>query len=166
MNEHETLSARARRWFAVGKLQVKVMLLYLTIVSLLVTWGQFQPALFVASIKSSSTYYCGQKRCLLHHGMVYHRAKTSNTLLTEEMEKSWKFLFTKCQGPGGPRGMGDNQFFGRERERDNSTSGTTHASAQSAPAPSVGDGGGSATEGAQEDMLSPSPVIIGKRISL
>ena len=117
MNEHETLSARARRWFAVGKLQVKVMLLYLTIVSLLVTWGQFQPDLFVASIKSSSTYYYGQKRCLLHHGMVYHRAKTSNTLLTEEMEKSWKFLFTKCQGPGGPRGMGDNQFFGRERER-------------------------------------------------
>ena len=114
MNEHETLSARARRWFAVGKLQVKVMLLYLTIVSLLVTWGQFQPALFVASIKSSSTYYYGQKRCLLHHGMVYHRAKTSKTLLPEEMEESWKFLFTKCQDPGESLGMGGSKSSGRE----------------------------------------------------
>ena len=54
------------------------------------------------------------------------------------------------------RGAWVTTSFLAERERDNSTSGTTHASAQSAPA-LVGDGGGSATGGAQEVMLPPSP---------
>ena len=66
------------------------MQLYLALVSLLVKWGQFQPALFIATVKSRSTYYYGKERHLLHNGMVYHRAKSSATLLPSDADESWK----------------------------------------------------------------------------
>ena len=84
-----------------------LMQLYLALVSLLVKWGQFQPSLFIATVKSRSTHYYGQERHLLHSGMVQHKIKPSVTLLPADAEYAWQVLFAQSQEEGGMGGSGD-----------------------------------------------------------
>ena len=83
MEEAKRICAQHRKALSKDYLTnpMSLMQLYLAIITLLVKWEQLQSALFVATIKSSSTYYYGRKRCLLNQGMVHHRAKFSKTLL-------------------------------------------------------------------------------------
>ena len=138
-----------------------LMQLYLALVSLLVKWGQFQPALFIATVKSRSTYYYGKERHLLHNGMVYHRAKPSPTLLPSDAEESWKILFATHQdvhsaGDGSVSAQGSDQsIFGPHGPPP--VPAEAAQSSSTAPAPPASGVDVSTTESAHQAAREPLP---------
>ena len=145
-----------------------LMQLYLALVSLLIKRGEFQPSLFIATVKSRSTYYYGQERHLLHNGMVYHRAKSSATLLPSDADESWKILFGRHQEVGNLHGAGDDDVSGHGSVQSLfGPHGSRHVPAEAAqssstaPAPPAGDVDLSTTASAQQatqEPLPPSPL--------
>ena len=141
-----------------------LMQLYLALVSLLVKWGQFQPSLFIATVKSRSTYYYGQERHLLHNGMVYHRAKSSATLLPSDAEESWKILFATHQAVGNLHGAGDSDvsghgsvqsLFGQHGQAP--VPAEAAQSSSTAPAPPAGNADLSTATSVQQAVDEPLP---------